>query len=376
MWSFEEIETCNSDHPLKLRTILRSSAARESQLSRTADELEVRGSPWIACFAQLPFPLSVNPSDVFNVPVGRYGASASLRFSHFRIEPTPTNNFSFEEIVLPSGATVNGIGTQVGCFMTLWGRHAAKYGKYLECVTETGLNNRILNAALWGRRRAPADYSEPIVNADEFEHQATSSVRTALEFAIRIFLDAYSVVAIDDVLSPKELPGFFAMLAPGRVNYIDAPESPVRSMTKEWFLPNVVSEHVLQGALQFRRRELDDYLGQVIAMKHLARQGEARLAVVGCVTAIEWFLNSLVDNWKPGDYFLPTGKALKRHPLLLLPDEMKHRLVLAAETRNDIVHAVPIGRNRATDVKDVELMGEIAALAVDLYREIQARRRA
>jgi hypothetical protein len=97
---------------------------------------------------------------------------------------------------------------------------------------------------------------------------------------------------------------------------------------------------------------------------------------VGCVTAIEWFLNSLVDNWKPGDYFLPTGKALKRHPLLLLPDEMKHRLVLAAETRNDIVHAVPIGRNRATDVKDVELMGEIAALAVDLYREIQARRRA
>ena len=58
-------------------------------------------------------------------------------------------------------------------------------------------------------------------------------------------------------------------------------------------MPQQIQSEQLTRALRFPYREFDRYLNQLLAMQSLARSGEFELAVIGCVTAIEWFLNTL-----------------------------------------------------------------------------------
>jgi hypothetical protein len=164
------------------------------------------------------------------------------------------------------------------------------------------------------------------------------------------------------------------MPAPGRVVYGNAPESVIRGMLPKSPVPEPVAKEHLEKAMQFQIREVDRYLHQLIAMKRLSSQGEPELAVVGAVTAIEWFMNSLIV--RESTYSLSISKCLKKPPLSTLPVQMIKDLNTLAVTRNDIVHGEPPERKRTRSglQKGAIHPNEVVKLGLSLYREIHLRK--
>lgn len=116
-------------------------------------------------------------------------------------------------------------------------------------------------------------------------------------------------------------------------------------------------------------------VSQILAMHRLAKQGEPKLAIVGCVTAIEWFMNSFVkqeEKWS-----LSIKECLKKTPFSFLPDDLKRHLRAIAEIRNAIVHGEPSqrGETRAASERDsLSRVTVVVQTGVDLYREINLKR--
>ena len=132
----------------------------------------------------------------------------------------------------------------------------------------------------------------------------------------------------------------------------------------------------MEQALKFGVREIDGYLSQILAMHRLAKQGEPKLAIIGCVTAIELFLNSFVkweENWS-----LSIKECLKKVPFTSLPDDLKRQLRTIADIRNAIVHGEPPSQRdetRASAEQDsLSKIAEVVQTGVNLYREINLRR--
>jgi hypothetical protein len=81
-------------------------------------------------------------------------------------------------------------------------------------------------------------------------------------------------------------------------------------------------------------------------MKSAATGGEPEVAVVGAVSAIEWFANRFVEPPNhPFNKSHSLRKALKMPPLNQLPEDLKNRLLATADLRNDLVHGKPPARD-------------------------------
>lgn len=107
--------------------------------------------------------------------------------------------------------------TQVRGFVPLWGRHTAYYQNYYECLGDCGLEDKVINPALWSRSRAPASYTGNVVTSYGFERNITSHLLTAFRYALRLFLVNYSLVALEEARAPTIPLSYFVMIAPGRV---------------------------------------------------------------------------------------------------------------------------------------------------------------
>jgi hypothetical protein len=382
MWTEEEIASRNHEQPQILKAVLASGCATLDLLSLASEELDALGPPHIGCFAMLPFPLAVSPKDEFSIPTGRDGAVAKFRFNHFTATTNADHGIQYQPCTLDYEAECRGIGTQVVGYITLWGRHLRYYPHYLSCLSGNGLEKRNLNKSLWDKKRAPVGFEGYAINSHRYEDELNAAIVPAFAFALSVFIDNYNVSALFNFSCPKPLPGVFTMLAPGRVSYCHRPQTPFASMLQTCSITRPANTEMLSAALRFGRRQFDRYQYQLLAMQRLARDGEVELAVVGCVTAIEWFLNSLlVDSSaalgssarKPRT--LSINECLKKPLKAHLSLELQERLRSAANFRNSLVHGKPPSRKEITPLPSAETNSEIVRTGFALYREAQVQLR-
>jgi hypothetical protein len=385
MWTIDRIAKRNSDQPRRLDVLLQTQSASEEMLCEVAEFLEDGFGPQVCCFAQLPFPLAIPVSERFDVPTGRWGGNISLSFRRLSAEFSNDFQLILKEVSPIFNIRGKGMATQVLGYCTLWGRFNRDYNKYLLSQSDNGLINQPLNASLFDRRRAPAGYGDVSERIGEmrtsifYELEASRSIAHMFMRALNIWIENYRIVALDDLALPDTVPGFFMMLAPGRIRFLRPPISLAPFLLQEDTLPACVDSGAVKRAMRFGRRRLDRYLHQVLAMERVTREGEPELAAGGYITAIEWYMNSFVA---PPERFvgerkwsLRIGDCLKEKSFRdCLSDELKERLRRIAKWRNDIIHGPPPLR---VDSNRERAMGEtislIAATAMDLYREMEGK---
>ena len=382
MWFFDDINRRNppgkGQRSSILPRLLQTCSTTEEFLCETSDDLECRGQPFVCCLGQLPYPLSLEPV-TYAIRGGSANISLHVDFRLFAINVNGAGQLDFAYIT-PEQARdseeTRPIGTQVRAFVPVWGRRMVYYDAYWDCLHDDGLEERIISTTAWHPSNAPAAYTGEGVTAHAFEAELASRVASELRYVLRKFLAAYSVVALEELLPLNRLYGCFLLTAPGRVTYAAPPEPVLSGLLNRLPFPTVVKTARIEQALKFGIREIDGYLSQILAMHRLAKQGEPKLAIVGCVTAIEWFMNSFVqqdEKWS-----LSIKECLKKVPFTSLPDDLKRQLRTIAETRNAIVHGEPPsqrGETRASVEQDfLSRIAQVVQTGVDLYREINLRR--
>ena len=166
------------------------------------------------------------------------------------------------------------MGTQVRAFLPVWGRRMVYYDAYLDCLHNDGLEERIISTTAWHPANTPAAYTGEAVTAHAFEAELASRVASELRYALRKFLVAYSLVALEEFPPLNRLYGCFLLTAPGRVTYAAPPEPVLAGMLNQLPFPTAVKKERIEQVLKFGVRELDGYLSQILAMHRLAKQGE------------------------------------------------------------------------------------------------------
>jgi hypothetical protein len=141
-------------------------------------------------------------------------------------------------------------------------------------------------------------------------------------------------------------------------------------MLQSRWVSGPVSADELKPALRFGRRDFDRYQHQLLSMQRIAQNGEPELAVIGCVTAIEWFLNSLLVNKEAR--MLSITPCLSRPLKANLSSGLIESLRDVANRRNSVVHGQPPERGKEATPSD-RTISEIVGTGLALYREAQAQ---
>jgi hypothetical protein len=380
MWTEEEITSRNSDQPRILNALLSSGCVTHEFLCEVAEELDGLPEPHVGCFGMLPFPLAVSSNDSFSVPTGRDGATATFRFEHFIATFDAGNRIRYETYHPTLDFEINGsgIGTQVICHITPWGRHIRNYSHYLACVGDHGLEGRsLISKSLWGRKRAPTGVDGHAMDSSRYEDELNGAIVLAFAYALSVFLDNYNVAALYNFTCPMPIPGVFTMPAPGRVSYRNPPIPPAASMFQCWLIKEIADASTLRAALKFGRRQFDRYQHQLLAMQSLSRDGEPELAVIGSVTAIEWFLNTLVDQnaplpkWYDRNHRPSINRCLELPLNIVLSTELVGRLRVAADYRNKLAHGTSPSRSSVSDLPAEEMSTRVVRTGFALYKEVQ-----
>lgn len=380
MWTYDDVEQVNppgkGQRTSILSYLLKIGAGWPSLLVETANELERLDSPWVCCFAQLPYPIVVEGGEYV---VWGQSANAVIRlnFKLFTIDVDPSLQVSLREIKSAELSSYKNapIGTQVRGFIQLWGRRVLYYDNYLDSLNSDGLKDQIINPRNSEWVVTSGLYKGKVMTSSIFEGEVADRLRPEMLFAMRRFLLNYSIVALHEVQPVSKALNYFLMSAPGRIAYGEAPVPllPTMLRTSTTTPLKVIPKSKIERALQFGLREIDRYLHQLLAMQRLANEGEPELALIGCVAAIEWYMNSFIQI--ENDWQLSIVKCLKKEQFKSLPDELKQALLSIASSRNDLAHGQPPDRDKGkmhttstTDVRNAVKTG------LELYREMNFRR--
>ena len=323
---------------------------------------------------QLPYPIFVDKKK-YNLPGATTGAVVQLDFRLFTVEVDDDCKAISTPIKLDQLSPKGGLalGTQVRGFIQLWGRSVDYYKNYQYCLRTDGLENCIINPQTSEWKLLHGEYTGRIVTSGIFEGEIAEKVGPELMSALKRFLPTYSIWARQEIPNKFKHYNYFVMSAPGRVAYRKLPISMFSNMLREFpKLPvATVPKENLEDALSFGIREIDRYLHQLLAMCRLSKEGEPELALVGCVTAIEWYMNSLIrskDNWQ-----MSIRDCLKDAIFKDFPERLKQQLREIALQRNEIVHSQPPERNKhnvlITFGSHPKNIDDIVEIGLDLYRE-------
>jgi hypothetical protein len=401
MWTLEDLEAinpreCNQERSF-LTTTIEIGAATPELLCRAAEILEERGPPYLIAFAQLPFPLDCG-SEFFRVSGKRDGMVIDLN-----LIATP---LTFSHIGQPEHVQVESLNsagkygpvmwiTQVLAVLPLWGARTKYYEAYLDCLTPNGLRDRAIGRIENWMVLEEVKMQEPIrrhapLTAQMFQSDVAHRVYKEIAHAIQSFLQAYSVVQLEELNPVDQLYGYFLMIAPGRLACAMRPVPVTYGFCRSdvTFKPRGSSSRRIMSILGSNVSLEDRMLKQLMAMNRLLKQGEPELALVGCVTAIEWFLNeklrNTIKNVQLGGRSLSIQNFLDFKAISFLPLEMRSRLREVSRTRNRIVHGPPPLRKRANSSEhglgcwvgrhvDAEFVHDALFLALDVYRTLNSR---
>jgi hypothetical protein len=405
MWLFEDIEAMNPAEPHQnnsfLHHVLHIGAATEKMLCKASFLLEQRGTPHVIGFAQLPFLVKCG-SSFFQVRGRSEGVVVDLSFT-----PTPLAISQTGQLTHCSSPTFDANPksvsgdiwyTQVTAVIRLWGTRTNLHKAYLDCVSSTGLRNNVI-----GRVEGWMDIPEahlsfpkrrfPPLTAQAFQAEVARYIHTEIHSSIRKFIRAYCVANLEELPDVANLYGYYVMVAPGRL----ACASPPIPIAAGLYARSCEAEAVEVGGdlitslLKNTTTALGDrVIGQLMAMNRLLKQGESELALIGCVTAIEWFLNDgLGMKVQPST---PTpgrrrksssiSTCLRSGALDFLDKDIQTSLMELSLARNAIVHGPPparspsltkSNRHRPTVSKDFVSQGLL--LALNVYRTVNIKLR-
>jgi hypothetical protein len=376
MWTFDEIQNMNAPSPGQrdsiLSFILGVNAATPDVLCYAADQLEQYGVAYVCCFAQLPFPIFVEPGK-YAVRADTENVIMEMEFQLAELTVSDRGQTQFTPVTGQSAAgdARGSWGTQVLGFIPLWGRRTLYYKNYIACLHGNGLRNQVINPALQDGRGY--GYKGTVVTSQSFESELPKKMLDEFPIALRRFLINYSLLALEDVPLRPALYGYFVMAAPGRIVYKEPPIPITKGMLSVHPHRLPLDRPKVLDALKISYRENDRFIHQLQAMKRVASAGEPELAIVGTVSAIEWFANRFVvppkDRYKDSHSL---RNALKLPPLSNLPEVLKAELLRVADLRNSLVHGKPPDRgdNRSLSHNVASVLNS----AVELYRQLNAQR--
>lgn len=400
MWSLEDLEALNPADSRQdvsfLRHVLGICAASEDSLCNAATQLEAREGPYVVAFAQLPFMIDANAQN-FKVHGWREGVVVELKFTQVTGAFTQDGALkildtgSTEANTLPDGVKLLEF-TQVTATIRLWNKRAKLHRAYLNCLTPSGLRNEVIGRvegwmdAPEARMSLPARRYAPLT-AQAFQAEVARRVRTELLRATQSFLRAYSVANLESLPSGDVLYGYFVMIAPGRIASASPPLPIAAGLCIAAATPPSPGPNpdrlvaLLDRNLPFE----DRFLVQLMAMHRLLKQGEPELALIGCVTAVEWFLNehftAFVQRTRAGKAMSASITACLRSGALdFMTEAQREVLRELALCRNAIIHGPPPSRTghhvnplRTAGAVRPEYVRSSLFVALDLYRAVNMR---
>lgn len=207
----------------------------------------------------------------------------------------------------------------------------------------------------------------------EYETNFASRLIRELASGLRVVLPAYSVKALQEAPLPKLLYSYHTMIAPGHLVYAGDNVSILRALmeSREDVEPiDLVSGAGLALAMRTRYREFSRFELQLFALERMRREGEVTLALIGCLSLVEWLLNLYLVS--KGSRKTKLFDAL-RHPAI---DFLSHTeieiLDRARQARNLAVHEKPPARQSllTTNFSGRELGGISVALTAAEVRTI------
>ncbi|ADJ29680.1 hypothetical protein [Nitrosococcus watsonii] len=366
MWNWNDIEAMNPAEPGQrssfLSHLIEIGAASEDLLCRWAEYLEHYGSTAVACFCQLPFPINVDSSP-FKVRGWREGVVVDFHCEPVTFEIDLSGKFLARH---KHGETFKGrttiaqsVGTQVIAVISLWNVRAKLYDEYIRRLTPKGLNDGVIGKSL-GWMRLPSGSLPPNareytpLSAAAFQGEVARRLSTEVSHSLQNFVSAYSIGNLEEIPRHEELYGYFIMIAPGRVACGSVP-LPVQAgfiASESQFPQSKVNRRRVQSLLEASYNKGDQVLTQLMAMKKLLAQKEPELALVGLVTAIEWFLNERFPgvghiNQSGRKTSASIYRLIKSGSLAFLSEEERKQLIKISQLRNEIVHGSPPGRTAA-----------------------------
>lgn len=389
-WTFDDIEALNPAEsergPSFLSRLLELGATTEDQLIEYSNLLESRNAPLVAAFGQLPFDLGLGEITLA-APGDRPNSEVELL-----IRPTSVHFDSLGKIVR---GEVGGLQTtphiacvtQLVAIVRLGDKRARVHPLYVSRLSHLGLLREPLgNHMVENWMRLPeTTFSEPTrrrrpLSGVDFQRDVTARTRDHMVFATKALLDAYGVAALVDLRGEHFLYGYHAMIAPGRIASAGRPEPVLNGLVtnRNLLVPKNTTLTDVRDYLKSARRSDNPFIQRLQALNALLANGEPELALVGCVTALEWFVNErfpeLCAQRKNGEVrTAPLSIFLKSKPAAILEKSDVDQLWSLIHRRNAIAHGSPPTRTSRLDPFALDqYVHEAFALALRVYRTANA----
>lgn len=403
MWEWDEIEAMNlpgdRQESSRLSHLISQGAATPDLLCYAAQLLDDLGEPNVIAFAQLPFPVEIGPEPI-RVQGSHHGVNIDLRFIPKRIRVSPTGQLQFPDFqsTLKQDGTTELLVTQVIASVRLWGWRERDYKMFAQCVSHNGLREETVighvrhymelsEATMELPRRRPGP-----LTAGKYQAAVTERLRSEIHIGIQSVVRAYGLAMLDELPIFHEVYGFFVMLAPGLVSSARFLLPLLGGICQLNRIPQGLAvdrqriERILSTGMPLENK----IINQLMAMQRLLREGEPELALVGCISAIEWYLNDAFPNIQRTNasgvkLSASISKHIKLKTLAFLPEEKLLQLNAFVQRRNDIVHGAPPHRSPVRNTRgaaeiecnamlDVNNVRNALALGFDIYREVNIRK--
>lgn len=351
MWQWDYITGMNPPVEGQTRSLLEYlisiGATSESLLTKVSAELEIRGSPYIAHVCQIPNTIYLDESK-FLIDAWQ-GDSVELNFQNVFLYTKPDGTMACFSTPQDTNLEFITQATQLISYIDLKRIRAKLHPIYESCITSAGLNNRVIgNSGTW-RHMPKIEVTQKVpLTAKEFENDIAIRARLLVKSALIKFLTAYSLVQLENLQESPYLYSSFTMTTPGRISGGGIPKPLISSLTRSaprnFGYPAKKSDIKIQ--LKSNIAKDDRFVHQILSMSKLAQSGDPELAIVGCVSALEWHLNNKFIKFLKR---IKSGKIISSSLTLMMKDELfsdldphlKEWAFGFAKLRNDIVHGAP-----------------------------------
>ncbi len=323
------------------------------------------------------------------MPAARSGLTVEIKKINTRVSVNDEGGIRLGNDIGQSSNQYSTEFSQFVAFVELWGERVRLHKKYLNFLSLDGLKNERIGTIQGWMNMPEAQMNEPLrrhapLTSSSYQAEVTRRLKNEVSYSIRSYVNAYGIAKLEQMPSSNTLFGYFSMIAPGRVACSEVPIPILSGLLKSIDSDNeelIDVENIRDMAGMYSTLQ-DRFLRQVMAMSRLLNQGEHELALIGCVSTIEWFLNrrfpDVSQKLKSGKVLNASiSRFIKQRSIDFLDKSLRDRLLELAMMRNEVVHGAPPNRtdfgvlNTNRGNKDQYLfVKEGIRLALEVYRVV------
>lgn len=385
-WDLEDIKALNEPELANatsfLERLLDFGATSADQLIEAASFLESTKAPTVLSFGQLPFDLGLGHA-TFQVPGDRKDFYFALTVAPLRLHVDAigkVRRLQNEEAPVV-GRVVR--ATQLRGVIQLGEKRARVHPLYVSRLEHP----RRLAEPL-GRHKVEnwmqvpeAKLAEPSRRAPPltgftFQRDVAMRAKQHLVFGTKSLLRSFGVSSLIDLRESSWVYGCHTMIAPGRMAMAGTFWSVLSGLVREQCVgpPIPAPPQNTRDFLADSLRSDDPFVQRLQALNALLAAGEPELAIVGCVTALEWFVNErfpqLIRVTKDGERrTAQLVVILKSEVAKLLDARTRQQLMQLSDRRNIFAHGPPpTGKEHSKE--SAPYAWDVLQLALRTYRAI------